>query len=611
MKLLGKIIFIFLLFQSVWADEFASQKEQCSKDPSRKWSSQLNRCMTTDEFNESLANYKNCTTKDTKAQRDKCMRDLVLAVSGDVSLDSFEWDDAAMTLISAFLTISNTQFMEKSTEVTTCTSLKIATGCGIAAMLKTAYITMKAGKETESNEKDFLEKAKDKGDYETQVIAYQSQVDQLNSLSKYYYLKAKLNKFVAACYTAAAASAVIDMTYGSNHCLLTESEAKAEQAKADKAAGPDKTGKIDKTGIFGEKMGAAEGFWDKGAQFMKTPVGVATLSVINVGWNMHKATKLSEQGEKAKLLALRADVAKNQFITGMTKYCPKGHEDKSDPICYCYDGGKKMENRTNSKMCQDLWGSRDRNLYAASSDKTRKDPNAVRRGCVSQAGQFDPECKCRKFKDQSGNNACRKASFSTIKLGSLGNALNIKELESSLNKIQSGLDNPDGFKFSNAVNSAVQDKVRKQTLAKLKVKDKSGVERPMTEKDIKNIEAKLTGDLKASGAVKLAAKTNKTLSDISKKSMAAISSKTPKGRSLQMSGGKGQVNARKKKNKSVAFNLDMGSQGSVQNFGKSYMNKTYNMKDADVVKNKDVSIFKVLSNRYTKSAYKRLFEGAE
>ncbi|OUR94142.1 hypothetical protein A9Q84_17685 [Halobacteriovorax marinus] len=615
MKAICKIIILFLLFQNAWANEFAAQREQCSKDSSRTWSTRLNRCMTTKEFNESLANYKNCTSKTTKEKRDTCMRDLVLAVSGDVSLDSFEWDDVAMTTVSSIMTFSNMQFKSDSVYAT-CTSLKIAGGCGVASILKTVYVSMLAKKETESNEKDFREKVASKDDYETQIIAYQSQVDQLNSLSKYYYMKSKLNKFVAACYGAAAIAAAYEMTMGNNTCLMTESQQTEHTKEVDAAKKLDPSATVDgPSGLFGKFVGGGTGVdatagANKFTRFMKTPVGVASLSVINMGWNIYKAGKMDEQGEKSKLLALRADIAKNQFITGMTKYCPKGHEDKSDAVCYCYDGGKKMENRSNSKVCQDLWSTRNRNLFANSSDKTRKDPNRVRMGCVSQAGGFDANCECRKFKDQDGNNACRKSSFSKIQLGGLANSLNFKQLENSLNDIQSGIDNTGNFDFTKNFSTAIQDKIRKQTISKMKVADKSGNPRAATEKDLLSLESKLTKDLQASGALKLAANANKSLAAISQKSLAAIQSKSSKSSSLQMVGGKGQ-SAIKKKKKAYAFNLDMGSQGTVQKFDEGYMKKTYNMNDADVVKNKDVSIFKVLSNRYSKSGYKRLFEDTE
>ncbi len=603
-----------------FADEFEAQREACNKDSSRKWDLKLNRCMTSKDTKRDLNAYRNCTLFEKKADRDKCMRDLVIEVSGDAKLEDTNWDALLMDSISFGITVSNLSFQSK--KVSPCISVKIGATCGGLAIIKTLYVMQKAKKETKENLASFQEKVKDKENYDTQVIAYQSQIDQLKSLAKYYDMKQKFNKLVAACYLGAAAATLADNVSMNQSCESVDEtkEAPVENTGVSSTGGGEAaagtpaqqvekaeiTSKVDANPSLGSQVASlGKSTW----AFLKTPAGVAVLALTNSGWNLIKAKKLQEQGEKADLLAKRAKIAKDQFITAMSKYCPGGHEDKNNLMCYCYENGEKKTDRTNSRSCQALWAKNERNLFAESSDKTRASDDAgTKMGCLTQAGAFDPSCQCRKFKDTQGNNACRKTNFSTIQLGGLGQAMDIKQLEADLNNVASGITSAQGFDLTPAQSSAIGGNIRDQILKQVKIQDKNGL-RPASSKDLAAVEkALLSGITRELAASPLSADPfDKDLQKIQKEVEATINGKkvAEETSKLKMTGGKGAgINNKKKQN----FALNLGNSSSNVESYPEYMNKTYKTENADVVTNKDVSIFKVLSNRYYKSGFKRLFD---
>ncbi|ATH07893.1 hypothetical protein BIY24_08005 [Halobacteriovorax marinus] len=639
MKLILQSIFAIaclLMVDLSFADEFDTKREACRKDSSKTWDDNLNRCMTTKRSKKGLEEYRNCTLYEKKEDRDRCMFNLVKKVSGDAELEDTNWDSLLIDTISTGISISNLNFVGEG-EMSPCLSLKMGATCGGLAILKTLYIMYEAKKETKDNLKEFEDKAADKENYDAQVLAYDSQIKQLKSLSKFYDKKQKLNKLIAACYTATAAYAAYEAVGASiPSCVTGAGQAdQADQANqanqadqaadtqdpvqesssdtADTAAAPEKVyeqtqlqtlvSKIPALGAYVKKFGGSM------MEFLATPAGVATLALTNAGWNLIKANKLQEQGEKADLLAKRSEVARDQFVTSMEKYCPNGHEDKNNLMCYCYENGEKKANRTNSDSCKALWAKNERNLFAASSDKTRKSgSDTTKVGCLTLNGKFDPSCQCRKFKDTQGNNACKKTNFSTVQLAGLGQVMDVKQLETDLNNISSGLTSATGFDMTPEQTQALGGKVRDQILRQIPFEDKKGV-RPGTPEDLaavqKNLLSGITRQLAANpvSADNFDRELNKIQEEMSEKfSEKSAQSEVKK---LKLTGGKG---AAKKNNKKQNFALNLGGSSSNVEQYPEYMNKKYKTKNADVVTNKDVSIFQVLSNRYYKSGFKRLFD---
>jgi hypothetical protein len=663
------IVSTFLLLLSVHSyagDEFAAQKEACKEDVSRTWSTTMNKCIQKSQWVDNLKNYRSCTDKPTKEERDDCLYKLTKEVTGDTDFDDFNsTSEIVMNALTGIVSAINWGMLDS--KYSACTSLKMSSICGGAAVAKDFYINYKGKEATEDIKDDFLDKVKDKESYETQVIAYQAQIDQMKSISGFYKQKATAHMVIGTCYMATVAVALYEAVQTADKsCLSQTSDGKGNELTSKEGDGALKDGEIGKLetdqikanelandapqealggksarqfnkdatkhnneireglkegkfqelqtlkpeslfSLFGESNGA----WQ---QWTGTPGMLAVFNTMNFSWQMYLMKKSNEEADKADFIAKRVDIAKNQFVDGMSQYCPGGHDDKSNLLCYCYEMGKKKSNRTNSRACQDLWASKDRQLFVRSSDKERGSQAKERVGCVNVNGQFDPNCQCRKFKDQQGNNACRKASFSTIGLGGFNEAINVAELQKSLDNISAGVGDPGPLNVSNDTLSAVGDALKRKAISNIKTKDENGKPKPMTLKEFD----KLQNSFVEKGKKELAAGKSptlfgKSLATSSKKAMDDIKKKSPIGKrdkGLQMEGGKGILaKKKKKKDEVVSFNLDSGGNSTVQNFGGSnYMDKTYNTGNADINNRKDVSIFKILTNRYNKSGYRRLFE---
>ena len=614
------IISTLLIFNSLsilGADEFVVAKTECRLNKAKTWSTSKNRCLLKQDYKDSLKNYRSCTGKATKELRDECLYNLVSEVTGDQSFDDYN-SVTEMLLNSMTLIVSaiNWGMLAKGKKFTACTSLKMSTICGGAAVVKDFYINYKGKEATANIRSDFLIKVKEKDEYETQIIAFQAQIDQLKSISDFYKQKATAHMIVGTCYMATVAVAIYEGGQGLQCLEETPEEPTAEETeaatKAKTASGKANTINSVKSPdsgtlftLFGE---GSSGF----TKWTGTPWMLAALNTMNFGWQMFLMKSSNEEADKANLLADRLDIAKNQFVDGMTALCPKGHEDKSDLMCYCYEGGKKKSNRTNSQACIALWDARDRQLFVSSKDKVRGALAKERVGCVDLNGKFDPNCKCRKFKDKKGKNACRVSNFSSIKLGGFSNLVNVKALDESLSNISNGSGNPGPFSISEDKLTAIGDALKKQVISKLKSKDKDGNDKPMTGKEFKALEDNLLSKSRAAIAGGASPSPfGKGLKKASSDAMKNIEKHTAAGKrkGLVMEGGKGiGLKKKKKKNTDVSFNMNGGNGSTVQNFSQEYMKKSYNTKDADINSRKDVSIFKILSNRYNKSGYKRLFD---
>jgi hypothetical protein len=598
------IISFFILSTITVADEFSEQRKKCNESGSHRWNPTLNRCIQTQNTVEIAEKHKNCLEKDTKEAQDDCMYNLVRQAGVQVDFEEVDmtWE-LTYQVAQAALTITNLGAMKEGHS--SCTSLKVASGCGGAAVLKDIYIFNKAKDVIKDHENKFQEKMKENPEinaYDTQVLAYNTKADELKDIAKFYKQKASYHKVVAGCYGVVVAIAGTEALYNSNQCLMSD---EAQEGLGEDGVVPD--------GVHSTYMSGYEGFFTTFRAYMRSPWGITVLGGMNITWNMMLASKLDEEAEKAEKAAKRMEIVRDQFTGAMATTCPDGHDDRSQPLCYCYINGSKNKNRTNSKMCRDLWASKDRNLFVRSSDKERGSQAKTKRGCININGKFDPNCECRRFKDQQGNNACKKVSLGSIQLGNFGKALNTKGLEEAMSKITQGLPTPGLGDLGDNVQKALTDDIQRQLISKVARKDdETGKKIKMTPKFVDANKAKIEKMMGKKIASLSPDKLPANLKSMSPMSAnVAKSKKTVEGIGLQMEGGKGLGLKKKKKKKTdTNFSVDYSdSKNTVATFSDDrYMEKTYNTGNADINSRKDVSIFDILTNRYNKSGYRRLFE---
>jgi hypothetical protein len=351
--------------------------------------------------------------------------------------------------------------------------------------------------------------------------------------------------------------------------------------------------------------------------FLNSPLGVLIISGVATVYSGILYNGASKQEEESQANIKKIDTIIATFKDSYTGFCPKGRESMSEPTCYCYtDAGKQNTTRSNSKTCTDLWASKsyklsgDANNYAIGTAI-----EAV--GCVNLAGQFDETCKCKKFVDAKGVNACKKETSITLSSDTFstgfatGTGVNdiLKYAANSTNG------NPRFDLLSTSSLNANALKARQITsklISNLEAKDKNTKIPKIDEKNAGKFAAALLGQgninngLKNNSAASLVASSrsdNPAVENILKSAQAKAG--------LEISGGKGLDGKKgaKKNNLNLNFN-DSGSvsAGQVVEGFPDTPEKTYKYKNSDISTNESASIFEIISNRYVQSGLKRLFE---
>lgn len=357
------------------------------------------------------------------------------------------------------------------------------------------------------------------------------------------------------------------------------------------------------------------GSLEKLQNFFNSPMGILTVSGIATVFSgiLYKGAAKQEEESQANIKKIDKMIA--SFKDSYSGYCPSGRDKMAEPSCYCYtDDGKKNSTRTNSQTCIDLWA---KSTYKLSGDATNYGigmaVEAV--GCVNLAGEFDENCKCKKFVDAKGVNACKKDAsialpndtFSTGFATSSGVNDILKYTANSING------NPRFDLLGTGTLTANALKARQVTTklgANLEAKDKSIKIPKIDESNAGKFAAALIGQdtiNRAMGGNSAAMNVASSRSDNPAVENILKAAQAKAG--LEISGGRGLDKKSAKKNLSLNFN-DSGSVSAgqvIQGFPET-PEKTYKYKNSDINSNESASIFEIISNRYVQSGLRRLFE---
>lgn len=347
--------------------------------------------------------------------------------------------------------------------------------------------------------------------------------------------------------------------------------------------------------------------------------GVAGMSALGMVYSYVLYDAAKEQEAKCNKNIKKLDALISTFKDSYADFCPNGRNKLEEPKCYCYlVDGKPNQDHSRSQTCLDLWAKDAYKLKALAGNYngTSKFGNAV--GCVTTTGQFDENCKCKKFVDAKGNNACMKTTSITIPSGfgsGFGEGAGLRELVQFSNNSANGnprFDLVNGNQLNNmAIKSKkLQEQVITQTgpslspntLALTKMNDKNVnqyAKAILGEKNFNNAMARgTTSALDLASTRSVDPKTEELLKAAEKKS------------GIDMVGsGKGLGN-KKADGKELNFNFANDQSGAAAPVAQDFpeAQKNYNYKNSDISKNSDSSIFEIISNRYIQSGLKRLFD---
>lgn len=365
---------------------------------------------------------------------------------------------------------------------------------------------------------------------------------------------------------------------------------------------------------------AAPALTERIGDFFASSAGVATLAGISTVYSGVLYKGAAEQEEEAKSNITKIDRIMAEFKDSFLYYCPHGRESLDEPKCYCYtDDGKENSDRTKSQICQQLWAANKYKLGAAAGDYRGLSKFVDPVGCLTVNGQFDENCKCKKFLDSKGNNACMKGASISIPSNSFGAALMNNSGLGDVARLAAGSMN--GNPNFNSFNSgtlgmkAIQTRQLADSLVSKIISSGAGPSLgKVNEGNVMQLTRSLFGS-KAMGEVASAGGASSALAvsasaPMSPKTQEALKAAATKA-GIDFTGGRGLLNKRADNKESFAFNLGGGEAagangaGQLQDFPEQP--KNYKIK-GDISKQKDTNIFDIISNRYMQSGLKRLFE---
>lgn len=351
-------------------------------------------------------------------------------------------------------------------------------------------------------------------------------------------------------------------------------------------------------------------------KFFDSPMGVVTIAGIATAYSSILYKAAGKQEEESKNNIKKIDKLIASYKDSNVNNCPKGRDDLSTPSCYCYlSTGAKNSNRSNSQVCIDLWAKGDYTLSGDAANYANGIYNPDVAGCVNVNGQFDETCKCKKFIDSSGNNACKKEASITLPNDTFSTAMATSTGLKDLLKYSANTTNGNpGYNLLSTGNLTANAIRNKQITDQLTTKLPPNTNLPkinesnvgkyavalMGEKALRNAMASNGG---AASYVGSSRSNNPAVENLLKKAQEKVG--------IDVAGsGKGLENKKEGKKPGLNFNFaEVGSSGAgqvIQDFPEE--NKNYKYKNSDIVTDNSASIFEIISNRYIQSGLKRLFE---
>lgn len=350
--------------------------------------------------------------------------------------------------------------------------------------------------------------------------------------------------------------------------------------------------------------------------FMGSPTGIMILAGIGT---VNSATLYSAAAEQEKESAENIKKIERilaSFKDSYANFCPNGREKLEEPNCYCYlENGQQNKNRSNSQICQQLW-AKNKTIYDATPGVYAGDGKIDPAGCLMVNGQFDENCKCKQMLNSSGQNACMK----TIALNVNGNPLGAGYVKASgFDKVMTNLaQTASGNPNLNRLNPmqlgmaiAKQNDLNNRLFAKLPAKKAAMLKSADQLEKYSNavFTKKNLASMAGSGSL-LAASTPSSAGNFSPDQMKLLKEASKKA-GLDLSGGDGLGVKKDEKKEGMKFDFMDGSATAANGTVQDFPEKTYKYKNSDIQTDTGASIFEIISNRYTESGLRRLFETPE
>ncbi len=603
--------------------DFGQAKADCTQ-AGKTWNSQLNRCMWDQKTHETRQEYMKCQeAENPQACYDKLAEDKTGLSQGEGQNKKSSSTTGAIvaTAYSAFLAVTTMISKKPTSGQKWCTSKLIFMGTSVVWLGGDFFLKSSAKKQFKEAADKYKKESENKekkgthdSSFEAQVRAFQYLKEEQEIVKGNAKKRFMLHLAAALGYGASLGMAIYEsIMMGTPKgptiaCMGATDDAATEKtpnAKGAEGATPEAEGG------GGLELGAIA----SQALKMGTSPQIALASGVMLGWNGILAKGAKKEQKEAEKNIKEIDEVIASFKNSIAGFCPDGREDLNNSRCYCYtEDGKRNSKRTNSAMCQQLWAKDSKNFHIEAGSYAQA-KSAPAQGCLTVNGKFDSECRCRNMKNtKTGENACYKVTGTNAGFTGPAAALQVPSTVGLLNELASGTSSALGKLSANDLtkkakkNKKINTDLLKQ--ARLRGKDFG----PLVSKSEK-LALKLAPKIAKAApprAFQQAFPSRQALANRPQSGAIAQHIKTaakkaglPNQNSLK--GGKG-LNKKGKGNGSFQLSWDEvtpGNQGKDFAFDKG---KKYDYRENDIVKNNDIPIWKIISNRYKVSGLKRLFE---
>lgn len=576
----------------------AMAQRQCTD--SQEWSAQRNMCVTTESSKARRDDARKCSKIEDADARKAC-HDKVAASETGVSKGD-EYSDSGMldmSIPALTAAMSGTMMITSKKIMGPCLSLTTMAGTSVVGLASEFFYKKQAKKKLEELQEDYEKETASDDAYHAQKRAFEFLKKEQELIAEFEE-KRRNTMFVMTAGYAAAATLAFTVDQGVSSCATEDGEGPESPEGADDPGGLEKTtnfiqGSLSSPKVVGASAGVA---------------GIATLAL---------GMEAAKQAKNASANAETVQKMIDKFDADFEQFCPQGRSDMSEPACFCYNlDGSKNQDRTNSQTCQNYWAKRDKNLFAEAGDYSSRKKQGPAKGCAFINGNFDQDCKCKKMKNDEGQNACFKVGVPSSVAGNLSGAVGLPRTLGRLNKSAEGGINGGVFDAEQLSRDAQATNKAAQRIMEKSLQDKKGKKAPsareMLAKKVEDIPQAAIEQMNAatgaspSGTAAMMRPQNPELKAALKKA-GVKESTAPTDIGYAKSGTDLQKNRADNKKEDEDFFGDWGesSGGAGQGQELTFMDKKYQYKQNDIVDREGISLWEIISKRYTQTGLRRLF----
>lgn len=612
--------------------------EECNEDPSRQWNSARNLCVYTEESVTDRDEYRECVAIEDPDERKACHDKYARDRSGDPK--EYEEDKMGLGIAAANAALAAINMFTKGGS-SNCMSKTIHAGTAMAGVLAEAYFKFMASKEHKELAEKYSEETVNADPYAAQKRAFDFLEDQQNAIADYAGKRKTGYMLLTAGYTIAAGFAVYELMQPAAQSCTNDKKKGEDSTKSEDSTQPEKPDSTEpevaepespaeelESGEVTEQSDVAETNDAKpdansveqkaaaaglkgimGNLNLGHPAAVLAISTVSALLSAKLMKAAAEQQEEAKTNAANIAKIKEKFMKALGNFCPSGHEDMSDPRCFCYTSdGDQNSNRTNSDICQNLWAQDTKSLFAEAGNYSSG--AEAKAGCMTLDRQFDQNCKCKKFIDDNGQNACYKTYATTNSIPpNLQSAFSLPTVASALDSVNSGT--AAGDVNANSIGRALA----KAQKARDKMVDQyNKVAKAKGQQQLPSGSQLLNKFLKGSG-LKAFQAAGKKSPDIAAavpnnpaiaKAVKAAEEKS--GIAAVGKGGSAEALGGTKKKKKRWFNLEEKGNKVVSLGSDPNQGAEYDYGENDINNDPDQNLFEIITRRYNISGLERLFD---